>query len=160
MPTPPRPTTITVSPGCGLPTLEQSRRRRSSTGATQQRRPWLGRRRAPITDRRSTTAGREPRHSEMVEHWFAVALSRMSPFINVPALLAALPGAHGVSPSVAGCATAVKRGRNVTTTRRPTARSESPIPRRRPPGPTTRDRSYPVAVDYRQVRMTQPAASM
>ncbi|CNW33207.1 Uncharacterised protein [Mycobacterium tuberculosis] len=44
-------------------------------------------------------------------------LSRIPPPSSVPALLAALPGSHGVRPSVAHAAHWPQRGRNTSTTR-------------------------------------------
>ncbi len=127
MPTPPSPTTITVSPGCGLPTLSTapppvSTAQPSNDATVAGTSAGTG-----TTDRRSTTAWvANPDTPRWWNTGLPSRLSRMSPFINVPALLAALPGAHGVSPSVAQAAHWPQRGRNVITTRCPTGRSESP----------------------------------
>ena len=85
-------------------------------------------------------------------------VSRIPPPSSVPALLAALPGSHGVSPSVTQAAQCPHRGRNVITTRWPTATSSTPcadllddpgrlVPEQHRHGP------HPVAVHHRQIGM-------
>ena len=87
------------------------------------------------TEVRLTTAWVAKRaHAEVVVHVLRrrrpqpARCSRMPPPTSVPALLAAVPTSHGSRPSVRHPAHSPQRGRNVITTRSPSATSVTPSP--------------------------------
>ena len=114
MPTPPRPTTITVSPGPWASRIDH-RAAAGQHGAPEQRRDLRGDVRRNGHDRPTVDdrVGRETGDPEVVMNRCPSRESLRSPVIRVPAALAALPGTHGVSPLVAHASQAPHLGKRV-----------------------------------------------